>query len=124
MRSSDYDMIREALDSKKHELNLLGEIKWTKVSLNYLNKYKEMMELYFHFIKQGKLKIRIMFQATNQLMRTHSDAMQYHLLYYQFIKHAFGLAYKDEYVDEDVNLRLFFDEFQSPSLLYSGIATI
>lgn len=110
VRSSDYDMIREALDSKKHELNLLGEIKWTKVSLNYLNKYKEMMELYFHFIKQGKLKIRIMFQATNQLMRTHSDAMQYHLLYYQFIKHAFGLAYKDEYVDEDVNLRLFFDE--------------
>lgn len=109
MRSSDYDIIREALDSKKRELNLMGEIKWTKVSLNYLDKYKEMMKLYFHFIKHGKLKVRIMFQSNDQLMHDHCEALQYHLLYYQFIKHAFGLAYKDEYVNEDVNLRLFFD---------------
>lgn len=39
VRSVDYDHIREALDSRKHELNLMGEIKWTKVSLNYFKEF-------------------------------------------------------------------------------------
>lgn len=110
VRSKDYAEVKEALDAKKYELNLLGEIKWTKVSANYIEKYKEMMNLYFKFIKEGKIKVRIMFQATDQIVHERSDAMQYHLLYYQFIKHAFGLPYKDEYSDEAVHLKLFFDE--------------
>lgn len=110
VRSKDYAEVKEALDAKKYELNLLGEIKWTKVSANYLEKYKEMMNLYFKFIKEGKIKVRIMFQATDQIVHERSDAMQYHLLYYQFIKHAFGLPYKDEYSNEAVHLKLFFDE--------------
>lgn len=110
VRSKDYAEVKEALDAKKYELNLLGEIKWTKVSANYLEKYKEIMNLYFKFIKEGKIKIRIMFQATDQIVHERSDAMQYHILYYQFIKHAFGLPYKDEYSDEAVHLKLFFDE--------------
>lgn len=74
VRSKDYIEVKEALDARKEELNLLGEIKWTKVSTNYLDKYKEMMDLYF-----------------------------------RFIKHAFGLPYRDEYVDDDVNLKMLFD---------------
>ena len=110
VRSIDYVEVKEALDLKKKELNLLGEIKWTKVSANYLNKYFEMMDLYFKFIQEGKIKVRIMFQATEQIAHEHSDSMQYHLLYYQFIKHAFGLHYRDEYKDEKIHLKLFFDE--------------
>lgn len=110
VRSKDYIEVKDALDAKKEELNLLGEIKWTKVSANYLGKYLEMMDLYFKFIKEGKIKVRIMFQATDQIIHEQSDAMQYHLLYYQFIKHAFGLQYRDEYKNEAVNLKLFFDE--------------
>ena len=64
VRSKDYEDVRKALEEKKQELNLFGEIKWTKVTVNYLNKYLEMMDLYFKFIKEGKIKVRIMFQAT------------------------------------------------------------
>jgi len=110
VRSKDYAEVKNALDERKTELNLMGEIKWTKVSANYLSKYKEMMDLYFGFIKQGKIKVRIMFQATSQIVNEQSDAMQYHLLYYQFIKHAFGLPYKDEFQDQTTHLKLFFDE--------------
>ena len=110
VRSKDYIEVKEALDARKRELNLLGEIKWTKVSANYLDKYKDMMDLYFRFIKEGKIKVRIMFQATDQIIHEQSESMQYHLLYYQFIKHAFGLPYRDEHQDEAINLKLFFDE--------------
>ena len=110
VRSKDYEDVRKALEEKKQELNLFGEIKWTKVTANYLNKYLEMMDLYFKFIKEGKIKVRIMFQATEHEIEEHNDADKYHILYYQFIKHAFGLPYRDEYKDQDINLKLFFDE--------------
>lgn len=110
VRSIDFIEVQSALDERKKELNLLGEIKWTKVSSNYITKYKEIINLYFRFIREGKIKIRIMFQATDQIVHEQSDSMQYHLLYYQFIKHAFGLPYRDEYNNEIVHLKLFFDE--------------
>lgn len=58
---SDINLIENTLNSKKEELNLNGEIKWTKVTGNYLDKYIEMIELFFGFIKSGKIKVRIMF---------------------------------------------------------------
>ena len=91
VRSKDYEDVRKALEEKKQELNLFGEIKWTKVTANYLSKYREMMDLYFKFIREGKIKVRIMFQATKHEIEEHNDADKYHILYYQFIKHAFGL---------------------------------
>ena len=81
VRSKDYEDIKKVLDEKKEELNLLGEIKWTKVSANYLGKYLEMMDLYFKFIKDGKIKVRIMFQDTKHEIEEHSDADKYHILY-------------------------------------------
>lgn len=110
VRGKDYEDVKMALDEKKKALNLLGEIKWTKVSANYLDKYLEIMDLYFMFIKEGKIKVRIMFQDTKHEIEEHSDSDKYHILYYQFIKHAFGLQYRDEFIDEDVYLRLLFDE--------------
>lgn len=58
---SDINLIENALNSKKQELNLNGEIKWTKVTDNYLEKYIDMINLFFEFIKSGKIKVRIMF---------------------------------------------------------------
>mgnify|MGYP002626807321 CR=1 FL=1 len=53
VRNTDFDKIREALDTKKQEINLKGEIKWVKVTENYLEKYKQMMDLFFSFIKEN-----------------------------------------------------------------------
>ena len=87
--------INTALSEKKTELNLLSEIKWTKVTGNYLHKYMQMVDLFFSFIKQNKLKVRIVQEASQ--VPSHLNVLQinnrYSLLYYQFVKHAFGLPY-------------------------------
>lgn len=110
VRSRDYNATIKALEEKKAELNVLGEIKWTKVTAPYLEKYKQIMDLFFSFIGQKKLKMRVMFQDSKQTIPGQEKALQYHLLYYQFIKHAFGLAYHHNNPKRNTNLKLFFDE--------------
>lgn len=105
--------INKILNKKKSELNLGTEIKWTKVSENYLNKYIEMINLFFGFIKENKIKIRIMFRQNafifEQLSKEKYDN-EYQLLYYQFFKHAFGLDYSIEINHDTVDLKLYLDQ--------------
>ena len=54
--------VTSALNLKKAELHFHGEVKWTKVTGNYLSKYMELMTLFFSFVKSGKIKVRIMFR--------------------------------------------------------------
>lgn len=117
VRSADFDRIKDALDVKKADLNLSGEIKWIKVTGNYLEKYKQMVDLFFSFIKENRLKVRIMFRETAQTpsgLTPEKIHNRYSLLYYQFVKHAFGLTYHDGPKGEPVFLRLYFDEIPYP----------
>ena len=117
VRNTDFDKIRESLDAKKRELNLNGEIKWVKVTENYLDKYRKMMDLFFSFIRGDRLKVRIMFRATSQTPSNLSFEQvhnRYSLLYYQFVKHAFGLIYHDNPGTTPVHIRLYFDEIPYP----------
>lgn len=92
-------------------MNISGELKWTKVTINYLNKYKEFISLYFKFIQQNKFKVRIMFrqkaQEPQNISQTNKDN-KYFLLYYQFIKHAFGFKYFKN--NNPIFMRTYFDE--------------
>lgn len=109
--SSHLNQIIDALDAKKRALNLNGELKWTKVTANYLDKYTEIVDLFFEFIKAGKIKVRIMFRNINDIPShrpTDSDE-KYFKLYYQFIKHAFGLKYIPQKC-EDIYLRIYLDQ--------------
>ena len=111
--NTNFNEVNSALEAKKQELNLTGEIKWTKTSVAYLEKYKQMMDLFFSFVKQNKVKLRIMFQESGHSyspLHQEQIANRYHLLYYQFIKHAFGLVYHDGPADEPVYLKLYFDK--------------
>ena len=110
VRSKDFHQVNTALEEMKTQLNLFGEIKWTKVTAPYLEKYKRMMDVFFGFVKDKKLKMRVMFQETSQIVPNHGAALQYHLLYYQFIKHAFGLAYHKNNPVRPTKIKLFFDE--------------
>lgn len=86
--------IIKALNNKKLELNLHGEVKWTKVTENYLEKYEDLIDVFFDFVQQGKIKIRIMFRPTkdtSNYFRTSTVDDKYFKLYYQFLKHSFGL---------------------------------
>lgn len=92
--SRDQFELTQALEHKKAELNLTAEIKWTKITENYLDKYIEMIDLFFDFIKAGKIKVRIMFRKTEEghnLDVGNKVDDKYFKLYYQFIKHSFGL---------------------------------
>lgn len=84
------------LNNRKLQLNLFNEIKWQKVTANYLDKYKEMMNLLFDLVQQDKIKIRIMFTQNCHVpigLTREQREQRYFVLYYQFIKHAFGLQY-------------------------------
>lgn len=117
VRSIDYINLVKSLNEKKLALNLHKEIKWSKVTSNYLEKYKEMMNLFFSFVEEDKIKIRIMFRQSAivplNLTREQRDT-GFHLLYYQFIKHAFGLKYSNS--GEEVYLRLYFDKLPDTKL--------
>lgn len=112
--SEHLEEIVTKLRATKEELNLHKEVKWTKVTGNYLEKYKSLIDEYFAFVKSGKLKIRIMFrqsayEAINLTQEQKDNG--FFLLYYQFIKHAFGFVHMpDEEIKEPRYLRIFFDE--------------
>lgn len=103
--------IMVALEQKKTDLHLHDEVKWGKVTANYLEKYKALMELFFEFVHAGELKVRIMFRqnAIEPTNLTHYNKEHgYFLLYYQFLKHAFGLRYCNPGGSPPVFLRVFF----------------
>ena len=102
----------DRMDNKKHELNLHGEVKWQKVTMPYLEKYCSLMDEFFGLVKADKVKIRVMFTHNNlrpQNLEPYHREHEYFILYYQFIKHAFGLRYSNE-GHNPVNVRIYFDK--------------
>lgn len=111
--ASQYERVTSRLNALKAELNLHGEVKWEKVTDQYLSKYKELMSVFFEEVVEGRVKIRIMFTQNARQARglTHDDfEHQYFKLYYQFIKHALGLKFIDPAVG-GTGIRLYFDKF-------------
>jgi len=110
--SKDLWEVTNALDAKKAELFMRGEVKWSKVTENYLNKYIELMTLFFSFVKDGKVKVRIMFRKNSDEPSdpniTNIADDKYFKLYYQFIKNAFGFRYLTG--DEPVYIRIYLDQ--------------
>ena len=111
VRSTDFQTIRNVLENKCKDLHLNNEIKWSKVSPNYLEKYKIIIDEFFSFIEQDKVKIRIMFtqnaiEPQNLTKKQIED--EYFILYYHFLHYAFGLEYSNE-TNEKINLRIYLD---------------
>lgn len=105
--------INEILNLKKEQLYLNGEIKWSKVTASYLNKYIEMIDLFFDYIKKGDIKIRIMFKPVCYVANDLTDSQidnEYYLLYYQFVKWAFGFENSNINKDKSINVRFYFDK--------------
>ena len=117
VQSQDFEQIKQSLDEKKRALNVTGEMKWIKVTSSYLIKYVEIMDTFFSFVRDKKIKVRIMFQRNDQ-MPSHLGKEQienrYYLLYYQLVKHAFGLVHRNTEASAPVYLRLYFDEIPFP----------
>ena len=87
-------------------------MKWSKVTSLYLDKYIALMEEFFDFIEADIVKIRIMFtQNCNIANNLSPDQIEneYFILYYQFLKHAFGLQYSNSNNDK-TRVRLYLDD--------------
>ncbi|MDN3365428.1 DUF3800 domain-containing protein [Priestia megaterium] len=116
VRSTHLKEIEERLEEFKAENNMNGEVKWTKVTAPYLEKYIGLMDVFFDLLVEDKIKMRVMFQqnaVSDKITRTFSKeehAETYFKLYYQFIKHIFGLRYSNQ-TEEEIYVRLFFDQF-------------
>ncbi len=107
--SKDLESVVDVLEAKKQELNLYGEIKWTKVTAPYLAKYEEIMNLFFSFVAQGKIRVRIMFRSMEDTPSiAHNADEKYFKLYYQFIKHAFGFQLIPK--DQQTFVRIYLDQ--------------
>jgi hypothetical protein len=111
VRSKDYDKVVKLLTEKKNEMNMFKEVKWQKISTNYLSKYIALMDLFFDLMEQDILKMRVMFTHNyNKVILPKGEQKNTFLkLYYQFFKHAFGLKYSNQN-EEPIGLRIYFDE--------------
>lgn len=112
IRSADVDAVRAELETAAAAAGLTAEIKWQKVSSGYLDRYKSMMDAFLRLVAEDRIKVRIMFTqrrfvpvGLSQYHREHA----YHLLYYQFIKHAFGLQFANQR-KQPVRLRIYLDK--------------
>lgn len=96
LAASDREAISTSLNEAKAELGLRKELKWQYVDAACVDRYIAFIDAYFDYIRTSRLKIRIMFtqniNVVSNLSRRHYED-QYFLLYYQFIKHAFGIRY-------------------------------
>ena len=88
------------------------EIKWQKVNAYTEERYKRIIDVLFEILGEGKAKMRIFFRHRRHEplgLSNEQRRKEYQMLYYQFIKHAFGLEYCNP-SGEPIRLRLFLDD--------------
>lgn len=112
IKSSDIDKVSFMMHTFISENQMNEEIKWQKANAFTLEKYKKVVDFIFDLLSNGLIKIRIFFHnnqyiATNLTHEHHRK--EYSMLYYQFIKHAFGLKYSNPF-KEPVFLRIMLDD--------------
>jgi Protein of unknown function (DUF3800) len=113
VRSPHLPEVLRRLKNKKEELNLRGRVKWQKVTWQYLNKYRALMEEFFDLVDGDLVKVRIMFRQRTRVAVGLTEEQKdnaYYLLYYQFLKHAFGLQYAADPRGLPITVRFYLDQ--------------
>jgi Protein of unknown function (DUF3800) len=113
VRSPHLPYVLEQLRKTKTELHLHGRAKWQKVTAQYLDKYLALMEAFFDLVDADLVKVRVMFQHRTHVAVGLTDEQKrttYHLLYYQFLKHAFGLQHAADPRGHSVAVRFYLDQ--------------
>lgn len=112
INSKYYDTIISECEALIKNLGITEEIKWQRVNAYNYDNYKEIVDYIFSLLDKGYAKIRIFFtcnqyQALGLSERHVRD--EFTILYYEFIKHAFGLIHCD-YPEEERSVRLYIDD--------------
>ena len=61
IKTADKQAIEVVLRKKKENLNISGEMKWTRISKEYQLKYVDFIKTFFEYIASRRIKVRIMF---------------------------------------------------------------
>ncbi len=112
IRSSDYLNVIDQMSDKVTNLGLEDEIKWQKVNEHHYEPYKELVDLIFELLAKDLIKIRIFFRHNKNvpvIPEATSKHDEYLKLYYQFIKHSFGLQFSNN-SEKMINIHLFLDD--------------
>ncbi|MDG4671742.1 DUF3800 domain-containing protein [Shinella sp. 838] len=113
LKAEDQEAIERILRERKIGLNLYDELKWTKVTENYRQKYQEFIDTFFDLVAAERIKIRIMFTHNRFIAKdltAEQKDNQYFLLYYQMLKHAFGLGHCNPYKIDRVFVTMLLDQ--------------
>ncbi|MBV4359679.1 DUF3800 domain-containing protein [Pinibacter aurantiacus] len=108
----EFERVKNALISKMQDLQMEdSELKWSNVNTFRLEQYIAIIQTFFEFVKSGIVKVRIMFTdnrfAEVPLQKDYKEN-RYHLLYYHFLKQAFGLKYIIS--NNPLDVEIFFDK--------------
>jgi hypothetical protein len=112
IRSSDLQDVIQRLENAKIQLHLHREVKWQNVTQNYLEKYRSLIDRFFDEVEADRVKVRIMFTQNQFIpigLSSEQRRAEYHMLYYQFVKHAFGLRYSG-HRSQHIGVRLYMDQ--------------
>jgi hypothetical protein len=110
--AKNLNQINGALLAKRKALGLTSEVKWEKTDLKIVDRYEKMLRTFFTEVAAGRVVVRIMFTQNVHVpvgLTPAQQAESYYILYYQFLKHAFGLRYLPQHAYPP-RLRIYFDE--------------
>lgn len=91
--------VMERMKSCVKEAGINDEIKWQKVNEYHYEKYIKVVDELFDLLHERKIKIRIFFRHNQYIPLRLTDEERkadYQMLYYQFIKYAFGHPFAKE----------------------------
>ena len=95
IRASALQVVSTGMADRKNDLGLRAEVKWGAITPSVEGRYCELMTDLFGYLGDGSVKMRIMFTQNRNVpdLTLEQRSNTYHLLYYQFVKHAFGLEF-------------------------------
>lgn len=111
--SEDLNLIEKTISNAIIDLGITCELKWNNISPSTFQRFIEIIDIYFDFIKEDRIKFRCMFTQNvwvpvGLTPEQHRNA--YFLLYYQFVKNGLGLSQYNKRAG-DRRLQLIFDQF-------------
>ena len=112
IESKDLKRVLNKMGQEIDELDITEEIKWQKVNQHFFEKYLKLVDFIFDLLEDGLIKIRIFFrhnQYVPKYLTREQMRKEYSMLYYQFIKHAFGFQYSND-SGQPISLHIALDE--------------
>jgi hypothetical protein len=111
IRASDRARIEAELKANMDGIN--GEAKWTKITEQDEKAYINFIGKFLDLVEAGLVKTRVMFTQNihrTDHVETYEQDARFFKLYYQFVKHAFGLMYCNEGKQDIVRITLYLDD--------------